>query len=311
MYNPKRLATIAWDGLDDLIPALREAYFESDSRRHLASVYGSNPMLRIALMTVAAALLGEWFARFGPEFPFKDQIRWSAALVAATFALLIRRYLFRSPEADDGDFAWLAASLLPPFVGVLIISQVADLVAGTATSDNGWYTSSTTLGQALIWATDELGIAAALTIGVATLCYSRDWLHALFDLVVRLAVFKLMVWITVLVTIEIGIIGRIVGAILEAVFGITFPEWMQQLADDLSYAALISVIYLAIIGGTWTICRDRFAELLKTGHVDILSGLNEALRPEEKDDLEDDTLTPSDGSTDETRRKEPNQTQSG
>ena len=287
MYNPKRLATIAWDGLDDLVPALREAYFESDSRRHLAGVYGPSPGVTIVAVTVLGALLGEWFARSGPGFAFKEEIRWSAVLVAAAFALLIRRYLFRSPDVAEGDFAWLAASLVPPFIGVLVISQLADLVAGTATTENAWYTGSTAFGSALIWATDELGIAAALTIGVATLCYSRDWLHALFDLVVRLAFFKLMVWITVLVIIEIGFVGMILGAILEALFGITFPEWLQQLADDLSYVALITVIYLAIIGGTWTICRDRFSELLKSGHVDILSALNDALNPDE-DEEEDE-----------------------
>lgn len=45
--------------------------------------------------------------------------------------------------------------------------------------------------------------------------------------------------------------------------------------DDFPWlaAALMTTIYLAIIGGTWTVCRRSFGRLLRDGEVDVLETL--------------------------------------
>lgn len=57
--------------------------------------------------------------------------------------------------------------------------------------------------------------------------------------------------------------------------GIDIPPWLGELFDQLGYSALMSVIYLAIIGTAWTVCRQRFGQLLEIGEVDVISAIAE------------------------------------
>ena len=279
MYNLSKLLRVASTGLKDMGPALRAAFTDQATGDRLALVYGPNPRTTLIALAAIAAVLGEWFARAGPELPFRQYLDWPAVFVALPFAILLRRYLFqRKPTADD--YPWLAASLIPPVVICLAISPLATLLFGAA-PDSGLDAEyrRTALGEALMWITGEIGIAAAFTIALAALCYSRDWLRALMDLAVRLLVFRIMIWVTALVLIEIGIVGRLIGGVLNALFGWSLPEWAKVLADQVSYASLLTLAYLAIIGGTWTVCRRSFAELLSSGHVDVIAALEAEAQP--------------------------------
>lgn len=120
---------------------------------------------------------------------------------------------------------------------------------------------------------DSLAVAAGLTIAVAALCFSENWTRALKDLAVQLLVFKILVFVMVLLIVEIGIVGPILAAILNIVLDIRVPDWVGEFADQITYAALISFIYFAVIGATWMVCRKTFAQLLKTGDAEVLDAI--------------------------------------
>ncbi len=274
MYNVKRLAGIAQQGLTDLWPALRQAFNRDPSDDRLHRVYGPWPRATVIALAIGAVAVGEAFARLGPDLPFDQYVHWPAIAVGAVFATLVRRYLFTGDAAREEDYPWLAASLAPAFALVMVLSPLLELLlaveSAPASESDG---SGSVLGTVLVAVTDEIGIAAAMTIAVAALCYSRNWVKALFDLGVRLLVFKIMVWVTALVMLEIGIVGQIVGAMVHALTGWRLPEWLKELSDQISYAGLLTIAYLAVIGATWTVCRRSFAELLASGQVNILDAV--------------------------------------
>ncbi|NNF17541.1 MAG: hypothetical protein HKN70_12410 [Gammaproteobacteria bacterium] len=268
MYNVRWLTKVARQGLTDLVPAVRQAFNDDPGDDRLALVYGKRPRAHIIGIAVAGAGGGALFSLFGPGFPFKDEINWSAVLIGAAYAILVRRYLFSGTRAQSGDFPWLAASMVPAVFLLMVISVLAHFVPATSgTSDQTLFS----VGNLLVAITDALGVAAAMTIAFAALCYSRNWLHALWDLAVRLVVFKFMVWLTALIVLDIGIIGPLIASLMAGVFGVRIPDWLPELVDQLSYSALLSVAYLAVIGATWTVCRRSISELLATGHVDVLA----------------------------------------
>ena len=263
MYNVRWLAHVARDGLDDLLPAVRQAFNDDPLDDRLSLVYGPRPRLRIVLLAIAGIALGIALPNFITAWSFREEINWPAVVVGIIHAALFRRYLFRSGQARADDFPWLAASLAPATV-LLMLLAVASAVLGS--EDVG-------IGVVLVAITDALGVAAALAIAVAALCFSRDWVRALADLAVRLLVFRIMVWVTVLVMLEIGIVGPVVSGILRGMFNIDVPDWLPELFDQISYAGLMAVVYLAVIGATWTVCRDSFAELLASGHVNVVEAV--------------------------------------
>lgn len=271
MYNVRWLARVARAGLADLLPALRAAFNRRTDDDRLALVYGAHPRRNVVLLAVGGIVAGGLIGEIASQVPLSDQINWPAVGVGALFAAIIRRYLFATEQADVDDFPWLAASLAPAVVLLMALAVIEAFVAPAR--GGGPATSATALavtGRILIAVTNAIEVAAALTIAVAALCFSRRWLVALKDLAVRLFVFRLMVWVTALVMLEIGIVGRIVGGILSSVFGVSLPPWLTELMDQVSYAVLMSVVYLAVIGATWRVCRRSFARLLESGQVNVL-----------------------------------------
>ncbi|MEO1576936.1 MAG: hypothetical protein AAFU65_18475, partial [Pseudomonadota bacterium] len=128
--------------------------------------------------------------------------------------------------------------------------------------------------------------------------------RALVQLAVRLFVFRIMVWVTTLVLLEIGIVGPIVAGVLRGVFGFSLPEWISDLADAISYAVVMSVIYLAVIGASWTVCRQRFGALLRTGDVDVLqevARLASAPRKQKKKNTKEDSSLESKSRLEDTK----------
>lgn len=272
MYNIRHLARIARDGFADMGPAVRQAFNANPDDDRLDEVYGDPPRTRIMALSVFAIVAGELIAGLFPGFPLTGFIHWPAAVLGLAFAVVIRRYLFIGKDVREGvkeeDFPWLAASLAMP-LGLLLleflISQVVARLGG----------SGLAFGDVLVMFVNQLGVAAAMTIAVAALCFSSNWMHGLWNLAVRLLVFRIMVYVTTLILLQIGIAGPIISGILDRVFGIRIPEWINDLADQLSYVGVMSVIYLAVIGATWTVCRRSFGELLKMGEVDILKTIEE------------------------------------
>lgn len=290
MYNVRHLFRIARAGLADLIPAVRQAFNDDPSDDGLDRVYGSSPRGAIVGIAVVCVLGGAVFSAlvpaFGPNFGsgsgITDYVNWSAVAASLGFAAILRRYLFKpmnASPAQESDFPWLAASLAAP----VSLLALASLVSNVTDSPD----DSMLIGRVAVAAAEALGAAAAMTIAVATLCFSKEWVKALTKLAVRLLVFRIMVFVTTLVVLEIGIVGPIVESIVGGIFDIRLPDWVGPLLDDLSYAGLMSVIYLAVIGATWTVCRQSFGELLKTGEVDILKTIEDlAVDPKRKAKIE-------------------------
>jgi hypothetical protein len=279
VYNIRHLLGIAREGLADMGPAVRQAFNSNPDDDRLDQVYGPSPRTRILALSVAGVILGELIAWLAPETPANQYIHWPAVTVGLMFALVLRRYLFAGERARDGvreeDFPWLAASLLAPvalLTGEFLISQVVAEIESLAAGEAG---ARLLMGDVLVMATRALGVAAATTIAVAALCYSKNWLRGLKNLAVRLLVFRIMVFVTTLIILKIGIVGPIVAGILHGLFDFSIPAWISELVDQLSYAGLMSVIYLAVIGATWTVCRRSFGELLANGEVDILKTMEE------------------------------------
>lgn len=283
MYSIRWLLQVARDGLSDLLPAVRRAFNDNPDDDRLELVYGARPRVRIVLIALLGMAAGMAVSRFAPLPEVASEINWPAVLIGALHAALIRRYLFQSSQVAVEDFPWLAASLAPAMALLMVSAAGASVLeSAQATDANG----VPGIGLLLVAVTDAIGVAAALTVAVAALCFSRQWLRALMDLAVRLLVFRIMVWVTALVLLDIGIVGPIVVGMLGGIFNLHVPPWLPELVDQISYAALLSVVYLAVIGATWMVCRRGFASLLQTGHVDILATVakmaNDPSRAEKK-----------------------------
>jgi hypothetical protein len=279
LYNIRHLLGIGYHGLSDLVPAVRQAFNADPSDDRLNEVFGSSPRANIVGLSILGIGAGELLNWFGRDLPVAPYIHWPAVVVGLVFALLLRRYLFHAGDARDGvheqDFPWLAAALAAP-LGLLVIESLLSQVVLSAIGATPANDEPTLfLGEVAVFATHAVGVAAAMTVAVATLCFSRDWMRGLIDLAVRLLVFRIMVFVTTLIMLDIGFIGPIVAGILRGIFDFRLPEWLTELTDQLSYAAVMVVIYLAVIGATWTVCRQSFGELLRSGHVEILKTIEE------------------------------------
>lgn len=274
MYSLKRLARIAAEGLREMAPALRVAWNADPGDDRMSDVYGPAPRLTALLIGLACVVAGEWFARSGPDLPLGQYVHWPAVLVAGVFAAVLRRYLFVSGQARAEDFSWLAASVAPAFALAVVAKPLASAALGPAGQAVSLISiPESPAGLVIKTVTDATGLAAVLTIALATLCFSKRWFDALVTLAVRLFVFNLMIWVTALVMLELDLVSRIVGGLIHALTGWRLPPWAAELADVLGYALLLMTAYLAVIGGTWTVSRRKFSELLERGEADVLSEL--------------------------------------
>ncbi|HMB38116.1 MAG TPA: hypothetical protein VKO85_03480 [Wenzhouxiangellaceae bacterium] len=272
IYNVSHLLKVAREGLADMAPALRRAFNKSRDDDRLDRVFGPKPRAAIAAVIVGGIVLGRWLESiFGPGL-ITDNLDLSAVLIGAIYAMLIRKYLFSSGHARRADFPWLAASLIPTAAALVLVAFIENTASGNLETIRGapLWTDFGAVADALA---DSLAVAAGLTIAVAALCFSENWTRALRDLATQLLVFKILVFVMVLLIVEIGIVGPILAAILKLVLGISIPDWVGEFADQLTYAALISVIYFAVIGATWMVCRKTFAQLLETGDAEILKSI--------------------------------------
>ncbi len=280
MYSPRHLFRVARRGLTDMLPALQQAFNDSREDDRLDRVFGPWPRLTVLIVTFVGLLLGYAIQGALANFTVFEYINVAAVLFGAGYALVYRHYLFNDPAAGEDDFPWLAAALIPPAAALVLVTFAGRWMDGLETLPGapGW----TTIGGFLDALADSLAVAAGLTIAVAALCYSKAWREAFKALVRRLIAFKIMVWVMVLVFVEIGIVGPILGVLIENITTIDLPDWLGDFADQLTYAVLMTTIYLAIIGGTWTACRRSFGRLLREGEVDVLEALRTMAESPEK-----------------------------
>lgn len=281
MYNLKHLLQVALSGVRDMRPALRRAFNDNPTDDRLHRVFGPSPRARIVLIIVAAVAVGEWVRLLTGNARFNDNINVSALCIGIIFTVVFRRYIFRSGEARADDFPWLAASVIPAVAALVLISVVRQFATGAVgpIADGPMVTAP---ASAVVAIARAYGIAAAFALALAALCFSRNWLRALKDLIVQLAVFEFMLWITVLVVVEIGIVGQVLAAVIESIFGIRFPGWLGELSDQLSLTLLLGTVYTAIIGATWMVCRQRFGELLATGEVRVIAAVRDMAKKPKK-----------------------------
>ena len=271
MLSPVRLCAVAFHGLGDLRAAARSP---GDSRDPvLRDAYGQHPWRAIVAIALLAALAGALLARI-PSIPMSQLIHWSVLASAITFAILLRRVVFSGRvTVDDFD---------PLFSTLWIACTVTIVVAGSTGQIRVPVHGGRDVDPLLL-AVEVFEAAAIFTVAVATLCYRKSWPGAALDLVTRLIVFKFMIWLAVLLMVEIGIIGKIVGGIVHAVTGWRMPLEIKEIVDRLSYAGLVLAAYLAVIGGIWTVCKQSFDDLIKDGDVDVLAALQELIDAPKKD----------------------------
>ncbi|MEM8546661.1 MAG: hypothetical protein AAGF46_00735 [Pseudomonadota bacterium] len=272
------LARIAQAGFADMRPALVRAFNDSPHDDHLNQVFGTNPRLTIVLLSLAGLVSGRIIMHFAANFWPWEEIHWAAILASVMLALPVRRYLFRSDAVSDADFPWIAAAIIPA-VGLGFLLGLADALAvidERLIEDAPLWTRGVTLAVCLAQAT---AVGATVALGYAALCYSRRWHVALWELVWLLLLLKLTLWFFETILLEIGILDAILSAIIESIFGVTFPDWLGDVSDQISFALLVFALYLAMIGATWTVCQQSFGELLTTGEVNIVRTVRRMLDP--------------------------------
>ncbi len=285
MSRTRHLVSIAAHGFADMGPALRQAFNASSDDDNLDAVYGPYPRTTIVIVALLALAIGVIPSVVAPDHPIVENVNWHAVAVSIAFAAFIRRYLFNSNAATIGDFAWLAASTIPALAAVMVLAAITRFAGGELEVLAGapvW----TIIGGLSVIAAQAVGVVAGMTIALAALCYSRNWPRALMEVAGQLFVLKLTMTIVFFVMLEIGITDRILSAIFEAVFGFRLPSWIGEFADELTYTGVSLAIYLAIIGATWTVCRQSFGELLGTGQVNIIRTVRELVDPNEKEKRE-------------------------
>ncbi len=262
-------------------PALQRAFNDDPTDDRLPRVFGPRPKLAIAGLIAFSIGAGLAVSYGFDGYWIKELLNWPAVASGLVFAVVLRRYLFSSGEAKVGDFPWLAAVLIPAAAAPALVSILTELWSATPQPlDNA--PAFTVIGSSALLLIHGLGVAAAFTIAVAALCYSRNWLEAVSGLAVQLFIFKLMVWVTLFVLVEIGIVGPILARIVEGVFGINVPGWIGDFVDQLTTVVVLGIAYMAIIGATWTVCRKSFGELLETGDVRILHAIEAMTRTDKQ-----------------------------
>ncbi|MEO0971498.1 MAG: hypothetical protein AAFX85_00270 [Pseudomonadota bacterium] len=272
MYDLKWLRWVARDGLSDLGPAVRQVFDQRDQQqKRLQLAYGDAPRRNLLLLALCGVVLGELLGELAPMVTAFEMVNPAAVILGAAHAALIRRFLFRTEHARADDFPWIAASIIPAAVALMLnslpgaLGQVPSLWTSAMPFD--------ALNDVIRALMDVLAVPAGFGVAVATLCYRRRWLPALRDLAVRMFVFRFTVWFMILIFVDIGIVGQILSEIIGTVTGWYPPGWLGDLADAVSYTLLMGVILLALIGATWTVCRENFPTLLEQGEVDVLASL--------------------------------------
>ncbi|MEO0363973.1 MAG: hypothetical protein AAF265_00635 [Pseudomonadota bacterium] len=270
----------ARDGFTDMGPALRTAFNQRTDDDNLPGVFGPRPALTLAALTVLAIGLGYGLAALieASDARVLVPVHWPVVLVAVFLALPIRRYLFQTGNTAEADFPWLAASMIPAVALLTLIGLLTGLASGELQpieDGPGW----TVIGSVLIMIAEATSHAAAVTLAAAALCFSRKWFNALMELAVLVFLLRLVLWVFEYILLEIEIVQRILAALLDALLGIRLPSWLGDLSDEFSLAVLMLAINLAVIGATWTVCRDRFGELLATGDVNIVKAVRDAVDP--------------------------------
>ncbi|MEO1581445.1 MAG: hypothetical protein AAFR91_06320 [Pseudomonadota bacterium] len=270
----------ARDGFADMGPALNVAFNQSRDDDNLPAMLGARPFTTLAGLTAAGLALGVagnlYFAE--SDNGLLSAISWPVVLIAVFLALPIRRYLFRTELAGPDDFPWIAATLIPAVILLSMIAFVTGVIDGEVAiiEDGPWWSATASLLLLIAHATSQ---AAVVTLAAAALCYSKNWFQALTELAILVFLLKITMWFFENVLLEIEIVQKILGALLDAIFGIRLPDWLGEFSDTISVSALMLGINLAVIGATWSICRSRFDELLATGEVNVIKAVREAVDP--------------------------------
>lgn len=273
------LLRIARDGFDDMAPALRRAFNDDPLDDNLRHVFGARPRLAIVGVTLTAVALGLVVNHLVADTGLAELVNWPAALVCIVFALAIRRYLFQSGVASADDFVWLVAPIIPAAALLVLLALGSALVdPGIERLEGGPFWS--VVGGIAKWLADGSEVAAGMTIAVAALCYSRNWPVALWTLAWRLLAMQIVLAVVLYIMLEISIMERIPSFLLDMAFGISLPSWMGEFVDQLTYAVILFGLYFAIIGATWTVCREAFPKLLAEGEVDIVETVRRLVDPE-------------------------------
>ncbi len=174
---------------------------------------------------------------------------------------------------------------MPLIAGGFQVLLVASIVRTWRAGGLSWPATWPEQVLAAVSAGDRLlGLAAAMAIGVASLCFRRRWLKAGFDLAIRLFVFGILVGITVQVLEAIRPFSSVSAFVYEILVAGQLPAAVRQVLDGAGNAGVTSIIYLGLLGGVWTVAQRNFGKLLDSGDLDLLEALDELVDSEETAD---------------------------
>ena len=280
MPEPRQLVQVASRGLFELGEAAVEAPRNDLLRPLSRRAWGPLPGLSLGLLAVAAGLLGVVLGGLLPELPFVSHAAWPVLLLSGVAAWRIRRVL-RTAHAEVGaaparSFRALAIPLVPTAGVLALVAILAPHVL-----PGGWPGAVDALPDAgaleLGWAfvLGWLARGAGVAVCTATLAGRRAWIGSVFEIGWRYFVFKILLWVGLLVA---GLAGGILWSVLRQLVASLSPwrlpeSWRAALDLALDHGIEV-LVFLALIGGSWSVAERLFPRLLLSGDVHFLNRLS-------------------------------------
>ncbi len=290
MYDVRRLHSLAVSGLRAMAKGARELGREPASHRIFRAAWGLWPWAGLLAAATLAGLGGEWIEGRWPDHRFADRVYWPLVLFAVIAAWRVRAVLHEGyageietqGAAEDTLRARFNGLAVPLIAGGFQVLLVASIVRTWRARGLSWPETWPEQVLAAVSAGDRLlGLAAAMAIGVASLCFRRRWLKAGFDLAIRLFVFGILVGITVQVLEAIRPFSSVSAFVYEFLVAGQLPAAVRRVLDGAGNAGVTSIIYLGLLGGVWTVAQRNFGKLLDSGDLDLLEALDELVDSEE------------------------------
>jgi len=296
MYDIARFRNTAVAGWKEIFRAVTAIGRNPYSANLLRRTWGPAPGLVLALAAVSCALAGAHAEVQIGELPFADSVYWPVALFAVVAAWRIRAVLFSGDLAEQVNqenfidlFRSFAVPLLPAAAVLLLASPFARLAAGLPAFDLDvpeLPPAAATFAVVMDQLRGAVALGAALAVTVATLTYRRDWTQAFLDLGIRFFVFRLLLGITLMVLgVMTPILVMVVTNILQTFIAL-LPEWLGILANTLTEDALVVMVHLALVGGSWRVAQESLVKLLEEGDVDLLEALSNELEGDDDEEAE-------------------------
>lgn len=292
MWIGARTWEVAIDGVWSIGSTVLEASHCDQCASFIRRVWGPRPLLAMTAIAAISGFGGQYLEYSISGHPFAGSIYWPVLLFSFAYAMRTRHVLFRSPiddpvVMDDAliVFRSLALPLLPGIALLLYFDGLMQVILDPFAIPT--IRDALHAVQVLMGGVEKFtGLAAATAVIVGSLCYSKDWTSALFDLFVRFVIFKLIIAFALLL---LGLLslGRIVSWIGMAFASVALSPTAIARIDAIGEHGIMALAYTALIGGIWLVAESSFDTLRLDGEVDVLDALDK-LMEEQKDEQDED-----------------------